>query len=117
MPLKRFLELFGLPTTNKQGHEIGCACEECMAARARARTEPFEPGTVGYVIQEAMRTTDADPYAFACPACGERMAVTYVDGKADIFHRKPTCRSFEARGHDYRQEVLRLGASARKESR
>jgi hypothetical protein len=55
MAVKRLLELLGFPTTNAQGHEIGCLCEECMAARKARDGEPFEPGTVGALIQDTMR--------------------------------------------------------------
>jgi hypothetical protein len=55
MGVKRFLELLGLPSTNEQGHELGCACDHCMAARERAQREPPKPGTVGSVLLEALR--------------------------------------------------------------
>ena len=51
--MKKFLELLGFPTKNKRGHDLGCTCAECM--EARKRREPFEPGTVGHVLQEAMK--------------------------------------------------------------
>ena len=54
MAVKRFLELLGFSATNAQGHEIGCLCEECMAARERREGEPFRPGTVGAMIQEVL---------------------------------------------------------------
>jgi hypothetical protein len=48
--MKKFLELLGFSTKNKRGHELGCSCAECVAARASR--EPFEPGTIGHVLQE-----------------------------------------------------------------
>jgi len=56
---------------------------------------------------------DTDELAFDCPRCGARMAVTWVDGKADIFHLKPECPAFVARERDYRDEVLQLDAMKR----
>ena len=57
--------------------------------------------------------TDNDPLAFDCPRCGQRVAVTHVDGKTDIFHKKPLCASFESRDRDYAKEVFRLDEEAR----
>jgi hypothetical protein len=54
--VKKFLELLGFPTKNKRGHELGCSCAECVAARSSR--EPFEPGTVGHVLQEIFRRND-----------------------------------------------------------
>jgi hypothetical protein len=48
--VKKLLELLGFPTKNKRGHDLGCACAECMADR-KSR-EPFKPGTVGHLLQE-----------------------------------------------------------------
>lgn len=51
--MRKLLELLGMPTTNAQGHELGCFCEECKAARDAADGRPFKPGSLGAVLQEA----------------------------------------------------------------
>lgn len=51
--MKKFLEMLGLPTTNDRGHELGCMCDACREARRRADTEPFKPGTLGRLLQDA----------------------------------------------------------------
>lgn len=38
----RMLELLGLPTENVTGHELGCGCEDCRAARDRYQEAVIE---------------------------------------------------------------------------
>jgi hypothetical protein len=71
--MKRLLELLGFRTTNEQGHELGCLCAACMAAREKR--EPFKPGTVGcHAARDAAQASRALELRFCAHGRGKGKA-------------------------------------------